>query len=149
MHKPFYASGFLYNLKSQQILLLQSEQKDNTNCSWSMLSGEGNQGEDASTTFQRIISELLDLKLHLDDIHPIYDYFNDTQGKVNYVFYAEVKNPPDFNPVKQNTLCWVTFSDTIKLPFLENTKQDVVVGERVISLKRRIAQNIQPISFSQ
>ncbi len=142
MHNSFYASGFLYNLKTHQILLLQSEHKDNTSPSWSLLGGEAAEGEEAQTAFQRIINEQLNLNLKNKNIYPIYDYFHETQGKMNFVFYAEVKNPPAFNS-KKKTLSWVSFDETVKLPFSEHTKQDVIVGERVIKLKRRIDNNLQ------
>ncbi len=137
MHKSFYASGFLYNLKTQQILLLQSDKKDDIAPNWSMLGGEGKEGEDAAVAFQRIIHELLDIELKIKQIHPIYDYFHDQLNRDNYVFYAEVKKAKTFDPLKENTLSWVTFEQTVKLLFSTQTKQDVVVGERVIHLKER------------
>lgn len=148
MHKSFYASGFLYNLKTHQILLLCSKQTDNVASSWSMLGGESSEGEEAQTTFQRIVNELLNLNLKYKDIYPVYDYFHEAIDKINYVFYAEVKNPPIFDSLKENTLSWVTFSETLKLLFSDHTKQDVIVGERVINLKKRIAQNLQPVLSS-
>lgn len=143
MHKSFYASGFLYNLKTQQILLLQSAPKDNVASIWSMLGGESNEGENAQMTFQRVLSELLTLNLKTKDIYPIYDYFHEALDKVNYVLYAEVKNPPIFNSIKENALTWTTFDDTLKLLFTDHAKQDVVVSERVINLKMRISQGLQ------
>lgn len=141
MHKSFYASGFLYNLKTHQILLLHSV--DDTNSSYSMLGGESNDGEEAQITFQRVINELLNLNLKPKDIYPIYDYFHEIQGKINYVFYAEVKKTPVFKPVRKNTLSWVTFNETLKLLFSDHTKQDIIVGERVINLKWRLDQHLQ------
>jgi len=138
MHKAFYASGFLYNLKTQQILLLQSPQADNAASSWSMLGGEGQEGEDAQATFQRVIHELLNVNLKMKHIYPVYDYFQETLDKVNYVFYAEVGRTLNFDPLKESTLSWVTFAETLKFLFSGQTKQDVVVSERVIHLKERV-----------
>ncbi len=142
MHKSFYASGFLYNSKSHQILLLQSEQNGDFPL-WSLLGGENNEGEDAEGTFQRVINKSLNLNLKTKNIYPIYDYFQSSRGKVNYVFYAEIKNPPAFKSFKEGILSWVTFKDTIKLLFSANTKRDVIIGERVINLNWRLSQNIQ------
>ncbi len=142
MHKQsFYASGFLYNLKTQQILLLQSP--DDTKSCYSMLGGEGFEGEEAQVTFQRVINKLLNLNLKPKDIYPIYDYFQEKQGRTNYVFYAEVKKTPAFKSIRKNTLSWVTFNETLKLLFSDHTKQDIIVGERVINLKWRLDQNLQ------
>lgn len=108
-----------------------------------MLGGENNEGEEAQIAFQRIINELLNLKLKTNDIYPIYDYFHNSLDKVNYVFYAEVKSSKKFDSFKEGTLSWVSFNDTLKFPFSGHTKQDVVVSERVINLKRRLDQNLQ------
>lgn len=143
MHKAFYASGFLYNLKTHQILLLASEQKDDSPSSYSTLGGESYAGEEAQTTFQRVINELLNLDLKSKDIYPVYDYFHEGINKTNYVFYAEVRKSKNFNSIKKNNLSWVTFNETLKLLFTEHSKQDVIVGERVINLKWRLAENIQ------
>src|SRR3989344_4413801 len=94
---PFYASGFLYSLKTHKILLLKSQQKDSADFLWSTLGGESSEGEEAQTAFQRIISELLNLNLKAKDIYPVYDYFQESRDKINYVFYAEVKSPHEFN----------------------------------------------------
>ena len=137
MQTSFLASGFLYNLKTRQILLLQSTEKDDISFSWSTLRGESKEGEDTQITFQRIVRELLNLELKEKHIYPVYDYFYSTLNKINYVFYAEVKNPPAFISANGNTFSWVSFSEIVKLPFSANSKQDIVVGERVINLKRR------------
>ncbi len=108
-----------------------------------MLGGESNEGEEAQTTFQRVINELLNLNLKQRDIYPIYDYFHETQGTINYVFYAEVKKSPVFKSIRENTLSWVTFNETLKLLFSDHTKQDIIVGERVINLKWRLAQALK------
>lgn len=142
MHTVFYASGFLYSLKTQQILLLQSERKDIESL-WSTLGGESKEGEGSQTAFQRIINDVLNIKLKMKDIYPIYDYFHDLLEKTNYVFYAEVRRTLNFKPLKENSLSWVTFDQTVKLPFTGHTKQDLIVGERVINLKQRISQGIQ------
>lgn len=143
MHNLFYASGFLYNSRSQQILLLQSQDKDDTTPLWSMLSGRNTEEEEAHITFQKLISKLLSLELKHKNIYPIYDYFNSELDSTNFVFYAEVKKSPKFDLFKNGTLHWINFSDTLKLLFTEHTKQDLVVGERVINLKWRIDQNLQ------
>lgn len=137
MHKSFYASGFLYSLKTHKILLLQSPKKDDLASLWSMLGGESNEGEEAQDAFQRIVHELLDVNLKVKHIYPIYDYFHDTLDKTNYVFYAEVKNPQVFKSIKESSFSWVSFSETVKLLLSAHTKQDVIVGERVINAKWR------------
>ncbi len=137
MQTSFYASGFLYSLKTHKILLLESKQKDNTTSLWSTLGGESKAGEDAQVTFQRIVHKLLNVKVKLKRIYPVYDYYHDTLDKVNYVFYAEVKIPGVFSSYKDKTFSWLAFSETFKLIFPAHTKQDIIVGERVINAKWR------------
>lgn len=142
MHKSFYASGFLYSLKTHQILLLASTKNDDIASLYSTMGGESKEGEEAEVTFQRIVLETLDIDLKMKHIYPVYDYFHDTMDKVNYVFYAEVKKIPALNSLKKDTLSWVTFSETLKLLFSAHTKQDVIVGERVINAKWRLSHGL-------
>lgn len=137
MQNPFYASGFLYNLKTHRILLLKSEQSDDKPSIWSMLGGNSQEGEDAQAAFQRIILESLNINLKPKNIYPVYDYLHNALNKMNYVFYAEVGKPQTFRSLKENTPSWVSFKETLKLVLSRQTKQDVVVSERVISAKGR------------
>jgi len=146
---PFYASGFLYSLKTHQILLLKSQQKDSTDFLWSTLGGESSEGEEAQIAFQRIINELLDLNLKTKNIYPVYDYFYDTEDKINYVFYGEVKSSRDFSRLKEGTFSWVAFNETSKLPFDAHSKQDVLIGERVINAKLREDEAKKLVPFSK
>lgn len=137
MQTSFYASGFLYSLKTHQILLLQTPQKDDIASIWSTLGGEGNEGEEAQAVFQRIIQKLLNINLKKKDIYPVYDYFHATRNKISYVFYGEVGKTKIFNVSKEGILSWFSFHETLKLPFTTQTKQDLVVGQRVISARWR------------
>lgn len=102
-----------------------------------MLGGESNEGEEAEAAFARIVNKLLNISLKEKNIHPVYDYFHDEKDKINYVFYAEVKKPQEFDCLKDGSYCWVAFKETPKLPFTSHSKQDVIVGERVINAKWR------------
>lgn len=136
MQTSFYASGFLYSLKTHQILLLESKQEENIPSLWSTMGGESIDGEEAQATFQRIVSKLLNINLKPKNIYPIYDYFSDTRNKPNFVFYGEVGSIKKFNGLKMG-LSWFSFSEVVKLPFTSQTKQDLVVGQRVIDAKWR------------
>lgn len=137
MQTSFYASGFLYSLKTHQILLLKSQREDSPDFIWSTLGGECSKEEDAPVTFQRIINKLLNLNLKTKDIHPVYDYFYEARDQLNFVFYAEVKNPKEFDSLQGSVPSWIAFEQTSKLLFAGGAKQDVIVGERVINAKWR------------
>lgn len=137
MHKPFYASGFLYHLKTEQILLHQPGQKHGASSAWSLFGGTSRRGESTTKAFHRITYELLKVKLDLDDIYPVYDYFHNVFKKIHYVFYAHVPKVQNFRLRQGGTLSWFTFKQTTKLPFTDQTKQDIVVAQRVINAHAR------------
>ncbi|GEM_PF-1565997 len=149
MQTSFYASGFLYSQKTHQILLLKPQQTDSADILWSTLGGESSEGEEAEAAFQRIVNELLDLNLKAKNIHPIYDYFHDGWEKTNFVFYGVVKSPKEFSRFKEDTCSWVAFHEISKLSFAAHSKQDVIVGERVISAKWRDTEAKKLESFPE
>lgn len=128
--------------------MLKSQKTDSEGFLWSTLGGESIDGEEAQTAFQRIFQESLDINLKEKDIYPVYDYFQDSRNKVNYVFYAQVKNSKVPDSIKDDCFSWVSFSEISKLPFKGRTKQDVIVLERVINAKWRddeaIKENLTP-----
>lgn len=142
MHKAFYASGFLFHLESQQILLHQPQQKNDTVSVWSMFGGANSQEEDASVTFQQIIYDALGVKLARRHIYPVYDYFHDVLNKTHYVYYAQVTKLRNY-AFEGETLSWFTFKQTLKLRFAEQTKQDIVVAQRVIDMQERVVTHTQ------
>lgn len=138
MHKAFYASGFLYLPTTQQILLQQSKENSaNTTSVWSLIGGKGYKTEHPHKTFHRIVHQLLKLKLNIKNIYPVYDYINNTQNTIHYVVYAEVTKAKNFSPTPTYSFSWVTFKQTLKMPFHPQTKQNIIVGERVVKAKKR------------
>ncbi|MBU1000710.1 NUDIX domain-containing protein [Patescibacteria group bacterium] len=138
MQAPFYVSGFLYNPKTHQILLIQSKQKtEDTDVQWSMLEGEGTTEEKPQVVFQRIVNQLLKINLKPKKIYSVYDYFHKKRNEHNFIFYTEIKNIKKIRNLKKSNLSWFKFSETSKLSFTKQTKQDVIVGERVVNAKWR------------
>ena len=137
MHKPFYTSGFLYHVASQQILLHQSNLPNNPLSVWDIFGGTSRVGEDAQTAFQRIMYERMNIRLGAKCLFPVYDYDFNTHNIVHYVLYAEVKRLYTFPSFNTGMLSWFTFKQTAKLSFSNQTKQDVIVSERVIRAQAR------------
>lgn len=130
----FYTSGFLYNFKTQQILLLQAKDQDEP-ASWTMWGGECSSEEETRETFLRIINQSLNLNLKNKDVFPVYDYFHQKLDKTNFVFYAQTGKKLGAN--------WLTFAQTAKLIPQTDIKKDLVIAQRVIELKQRVDQNLQ------
>ncbi len=130
--------------------MLKFQKKDSTDFQWSTLGGESKGDEEAQDAFQRIIKELLGLELKTKNIYPVYDYFNEEKGKDSFVFYAEVKSPKEFKCLEEGTYSWVAFDEISKLPYAPHSKQDIIVGERVINAKwREDEANRQTVITSQ
>jgi len=144
VHKSFYASGFLYHLRTQQILLHQPNLNSNSSSFWTMPGGTGREGEDAREAFQRIIYQVLNLQLNEKCIHPVYDYFNNTLDTIHYVFYAQVKTMNNLSLPDNDALSWFSFKQITKLPLSEQTKQDIIVSQRVIQAQARSDSGIIP-----
>lgn len=139
MQKRFFASGFLYHPKTEQILLHQLTPPSTTTSSphWSMFGGLSQKGESAQETFARVMYELINVRLYASHIYPVYDYFFHAANTIHYIFYAEVKNMPIFPLGSDNILSWFTFKQTTKLAVREQTKHDIIISERVINAQAR------------
>lgn len=140
MHKAFYVSGFIFRTNSQQILLHQPRVEASTSSQWSLLSGMSQAGEAAEKTFHRIATELLKVKLDSKRIFPVYDYFHKGFNAPHFVFYAEVSDEHPVSAKKGTTISWFSIKQTLKFPFSPQTKQDILVAERVIKAQARIEE---------
>jgi hypothetical protein len=131
MHKDFYASGFLYNPLSQQILLQQQTAADE-NSPWGLLESEVTNGSCGEETFRNLISKHLNIKISLRKIFYIYTRYADGADKHHSIYYAEVKRAPKSFSSNKSKFSWFTFKQIHKLTLSEQTKHDIMVGQRVI-----------------
>src|SRR5687768_5667531 len=105
MHKDFYASGFLYLPYSQQILLQEITQEiPSTHSPWYMFGDKGRAKEQPEKAFRRIIFDSLKVKLPIQSIHPVYDYFHKSYNATHFVFYGEVEETQKLSVPKGRTL---------------------------------------------
>jgi len=144
MHKDFYASGFLYHPKTQQILLQQPTTAD-TGTEWSLFEGESLNEETTEETFKRIIYFHLRLELKPKNIFLIYSYFHDDKGKDNFIHYAIVRKLEKFPDTKKTLFSWFTFKQIQKMHISNQVKQDIIVGQRVIDSAMRKSLGQQTI----
>ena len=131
MHKHFYASGFLYHLKTEQILLHQAH-PNGTPSPWCMFSHLGTSGQNAQDTFALALSECMDVQLANDHIYPVYNYYSEDFGKDHYIFYAQVPRITPLLVRDNNTASWFTFKQITKILLSDQTKHDIMISERVI-----------------
>ena len=136
MHKQIYASGFLYHPPTNQILLQSSILLPQPQ-PWSLFEGMGTIIEPAEIIFQKALTDILNLTVNMKDIFPIYTYENDAQRKQYALSYAIVANVSPFSPHNGMTFSWFSERQICKLSMNEQTKHDIIVGQRVISATER------------
>ncbi|MBI4099723.1 NUDIX hydrolase [Candidatus Microgenomates bacterium] len=127
MKKNSYTSGFLLHSNSQQILLQQNSAEEQP--TWNLLGGM------SEKNFQKVVAKLLNLKLQPKAVVPVYDY--SSKGKKHFISYAEVDKLSDFPASKTSLFKWFTAKEISKLPLSSQTKQDIIVGRRVIDSQIR------------
>lgn len=135
MHKKFYASGFLYHPPSQRILLQQNKSIPPISSSWLLFGGQYLEKEDPKALFKDIIFKLLNIEIGV--VHPIYSYLNKNTGEFQYVVYSQLSKFQNFSSKSGLTFAWFSFKDVLKLKITEQTKHDIVVGQRVIEAAER------------
>lgn len=133
VHKNLYASGFLYHQSSQQILLQQNNSVPLTSSSWTLFGGNFLEKEDPTELFRNIIFELLGVKIKI--VHTIYSYLNEDTNQ--YLVYSHLNKYQNFPSKNGLTFEWFTFKDVLKMKITEQTKHDIVVGQRVIDAAKR------------
>lgn len=132
MHKIFYASGFLYNPSSQQILL---QQPYATTSPWVLFEKEYTTDELPETIFKENVFTLLGIRI--DTIYPIYSYHTETTENNRSLYYATIKTLQEFPPKNNYTFRWFSFKEVLKIQATEQTKHDIIVGQRVIEAAGR------------
>lgn len=129
MHTSFYASGFLYHQPSQQILLQQFQRGDTIN--HTLFRAKSRKGGVPRVVFQKCVEEALGVSIPSSAIHPVYDYIHDNLGE-HFVFFVDVSNraPQTYRSAIKTE--WLTLSKLSKFPMSEQTRHDIIIGERVI-----------------
>ena len=135
MHKDFYASGFLYYPLTQQILLQQNSNPSPASPSWTLLGRPYSQEEDPEIVLKSIILTLLDIKI--TGILPVYSYVDENTNSNQFIGYSIAKSKKKFSEIKENIFGWFSFKDILKLQIEEQTKHDIIVGQRVIEAAER------------
>lgn len=135
MQKEFYASGFLYHPSTDQILLQEITNEKNET-SLSLFTGKSKEGEDEKSLFQRIIKDTLGITVPLTAIHAIYDYEHDKFEGDNFISFAEIDDA-QAKSISIKAVQWCPLKKLPKLKIATQSRQDIIVGQRVINLMER------------
>ncbi len=88
--EQFFAGGFLYNQKSQSVLLHKRDGNTTVNPhKWGFFGGLSEGEETPIETFMREMKEELDIDLVPDEIMPLCDYLNEERNVWRYVFLVK------------------------------------------------------------
>lgn len=129
MHK-FYASGFIYNPLTEQILLQQVTSKDPIASSWTLFGKTCSSEKTAEKVFKNVVFKLLGVKPK--KVFPIYTYPDEETHETKIVFYIELRKSVNFSNKQLSTFSWFTLKQISRLKLGSQTKQDITVGQRVI-----------------
>jgi len=140
MQKKNYASGFLYHPETHQILLQQLKTPGNKY--WTLFGIDNASEENIKDRLLEEINESLNLKIKFDSIYSVYNYVH--KEKNVFIFYAVVNKVHEI--LSSDCLySWFTFKQIQKLPVTEQTKQDLIVGQRVIDSFIRKSMGLRTI----
>lgn len=134
MHKTFYASGFIYHFPSQKILL---QQLQTITSPWVLFEKEYTENEQPEIIFKNTIRKFLGIEIAI--IYPIYSYRNETTTKHRTLLYASIDHLQEFSQKNDYIFRWFSFKEVLRIPAIEQTKHDIIVGQRVIEAAERRA----------
>lgn len=129
MH-TFYASGFVFNPLTEEILLQQVTSKDTIPSPWTLFGNTCSTEQKAENTFKKMVIKLLGITPK--KIYPIYSYPNNETKGTNFVFYTELSKSRKFSNKGAISFSWFTLKQISRLKINPQTKQDITVGMRVI-----------------
>lgn len=137
-----YASGFLYHAKTDQILLQQLPTSDSSPV-WSLFSTTEPKQAAPEKIFAALIKKVLKIPLDPKKIHEVYTYATKKGDGDCAILYAEITKMQEFKPVKGTRFAWFSRKQITKLPLSSQSKQDVIVGTRVIdaSVRKSLGQH--------
>lgn len=86
----FYSGGFLYNPKTNSVLLHQRDSNTKINPNkWAFFGGLSEVGENPKETFAREINEELGIKISEKEIIPLCSYLNEELQTHRNIFFVE------------------------------------------------------------
>lgn len=137
MHNEYYASGFIYHPASQQILLHQHQPSEEP-ALWHLFGDVNQPEENPLRTFHRVLTEKLELPIKESHCHFVYDYIHKEKNIPVFMHYAVLEEIPEDDFWGDDiTVGWFLFKQIAKLPTAKQTKQDIIVGQRVINMALR------------
>src|SRR3989304_3056566 len=122
----FYSGGFIYNPKTNSVLLhLRDEKTENNPSALAFFGGLSKKNETPQKTFMRELSEELDLKVDENAVITLCDYFNPDFNTHRYVFYLKIEELPRINLKEGKDVSWFNLDRVLVQNLSKRTRQDL------------------------
>jgi 8-oxo-dGTP pyrophosphatase MutT (NUDIX family) len=135
----FWAGGFLYDPKTESVLLHKRDGNTKMNPNkWAFFGGLSEEdGETSEETFVREMREELEVDLPVGSLKPLYDYLNEEAQTYRYVFYIESGlKKSDMVLHEGEDFDWIPLDQLFEYDLTDKARRDL---QRFISqLKKRI-----------
>ena len=126
-HERFYAGGFFFNPKTEEILLHKRDGNTDVNPNkWGFFGGTSEEGEVPVETFIREIKEELGQTLKKEDIVELRNYLNKERNIQRYVFYVESdKKKSEMTLGEGADLDWISLDKVFDFVLTDKTVDDL------------------------
>ena len=125
----FYAGGFLYNPKTDEVLLHKRDARAKVSPNqWAFFGGLNEGDETPKQTFMREIREELSIEIPEQSIRSIANYFNQKQQTHRHVFFVE----SDLEKSKMKLMegegfDWIPLGKVFEYDLTEKTERDLKI----------------------
>ena len=125
----FYSGAFLYNPKTQSILLHLRDDKAPVNPNkWALFGGGNENNESPEECLIRELNEELGIKVKEDELRCLCDYFNANTNDWHYAFYIEsdkLKSEMQLN--EGADFDWVPLDRVLEYDLTKNARYDLEI----------------------
>lgn len=123
----FWAGGFLYNPKTNSVLLHKRDSNTRFNPdSWAFFGGLNEVDEKPVECFIREMKEELSVDIKPNEVIPLCDYLNEELQTYRYVFYVlSEKQKSDFTLHEGADFDWVNLDEITNYKLTEKTERDL------------------------
>ncbi len=125
--EKFYSGGFLYNPKTNSVLLHKRDSHTNVNPNqWAFFGGLSEAGETPEETFVREIKEELGIEISPSSIKSLTDYFNEELQTYRYIFFVESNlEKSDMQLEEGEDFSWIPLEKVFEYDLTAKTAKDL------------------------
>jgi len=125
--EKFYSGGYLYNPKTQSVLLHLRDGNTKINPhQWAFFGGASEGDETPTETFIREMHEELGIHILPDEVKILRDYVNDEFGTHRYVFFMESELPKEEMQLGEGAdFDWIPLKKVLEYDITEKTRGDM------------------------